>query len=396
MAATEAPAAATEAPVAETSTRGKDGLLRIIYPQGITILNPHLATGIKDQDGGRIFYEPLASFDREGVLVPILAAEIPSVENGGLAADSTSVTWKLRPDVTWHDGKPFTADDVVFTYEYVTNKEAGATTSAKFDQVASVEKIDDLTVKVTFTSSTPLWSVPFTGDQGSIIAKHVFQDYVGAKSNEAPANLAPVGTGAFKIVEFAPGDVIDGNGDGVREKDGVELSILYQTSVSDARQKTQEIVKQSLEKIGFKVELKSVDSTIFFASDPANPDTNSHFFADIQMLNTGSASIDTTAYLKRYVCSAFAQKENNYSGRNIQRYCNPSFDEIYEASKVELDPEKRAEMIRQMNDMLIEDVVFIPICQKMRASAVSNKLVIDRNQHRCFLSQSAGGTPALV
>ncbi len=74
--------------------------------------------GTKDQDGSRVFYEPLAGWDDDGNLVPMLAAEIPSRENGGLAADGKSVTWKLKQGVTWHDGKPFTADDVVFNWEY--------------------------------------------------------------------------------------------------------------------------------------------------------------------------------------------------------------------------------------------------------------------------------------
>ena len=80
------------------------------------LLNPHFATGTKDQEGSRIFYEPLAGWDADGNLVPVLAAEIPSRENGGLSADGKTVTWKLKSGVTWHDGKPFTADDVVFTW----------------------------------------------------------------------------------------------------------------------------------------------------------------------------------------------------------------------------------------------------------------------------------------
>ena len=98
--------------------RGGGGPLKLLWWQGPTLLNPHFATGTKDQDGSRLFYEPLASWDADGNLNPILAAEIPSIQNGGLAADAKSVTWKLKPGVKWHDGKPFTADDVVFTWEY--------------------------------------------------------------------------------------------------------------------------------------------------------------------------------------------------------------------------------------------------------------------------------------
>ena len=98
--------------------RGGGGPLKLLWWQGPTLLNPHFATGTKDQDGSRLFYEPLASWDPDGNMKLVLAAEIPSIQNGGLAADAKSVTWKLKPGVKWHDGKPFTADDVVFNWEY--------------------------------------------------------------------------------------------------------------------------------------------------------------------------------------------------------------------------------------------------------------------------------------
>ena len=93
--------------------RGGGGTLKLLWWQGPTLLNPHFAVGTKDQDGSRLFYEPLAGWDADGNLKPILAASIPSREDGTLAADGKSVTWKLKRGVTWHDGKPFTADDVV-------------------------------------------------------------------------------------------------------------------------------------------------------------------------------------------------------------------------------------------------------------------------------------------
>ena len=98
--------------------RGGGGQLKVLWWQAPTLLNPHFATGTKDQDASRIFYEPLAAHDPEGNLFPVLAAEIPSVQNGGVAKDGKSVTWKLKKGVTWHDGKPFTADDVVFNWEF--------------------------------------------------------------------------------------------------------------------------------------------------------------------------------------------------------------------------------------------------------------------------------------
>src|SRR5580658_1856847 len=97
---------------------GGGGPLKLLYWQAVTLLNPHFAVGTKDQEGSRIFYEPLAGWDSEGNLVPFLAAEIPSKENDGLSEDGLSVIWKLKRSVKWHDGTPFTADDVAFTWEY--------------------------------------------------------------------------------------------------------------------------------------------------------------------------------------------------------------------------------------------------------------------------------------
>ena len=109
--------AATDVPVQADQGRRRR-VLKLLYWQAITLLNPHFAIGTKDQEGSRIFYEPLAGWDGDGNLVPVLAAEIPSKENDGLAEDGRSVIWKLKRGVKWHDGKPFTADDVVFTWEY--------------------------------------------------------------------------------------------------------------------------------------------------------------------------------------------------------------------------------------------------------------------------------------
>src|SRR6202048_1287634 len=98
--------------------RGGGGPLKILWGQGPTLLNPHFAVGTKDQDGSGIFFEALASGDGGGGLCPLLAAEIPNLENAGLAKDGKAVIWKLKQGVQWHDGKPFTADDVLFNWQY--------------------------------------------------------------------------------------------------------------------------------------------------------------------------------------------------------------------------------------------------------------------------------------
>src|SRR5712671_5186628 len=188
---------------------GGGGPLKMLFWQAATLLNPHFAVGTKDQEGSRIFYEPLAAWDPEGNLVPVLAAEIPDLENGGVASDGMSVTWKLRKDVYWHDGRPFTADDVVFNWEYAADPATAATTIGSYQDI-EVEKLDPLTVRVRFKKPTPFWADAFIGQRGMIVPKHLFEAYKGGASRDAPANLKPVGTGPYKFVDFKPGDLVTG------------------------------------------------------------------------------------------------------------------------------------------------------------------------------------------
>ncbi|MBL0900531.1 MAG: peptide ABC transporter substrate-binding protein [Reyranella sp.] len=189
--------------------RGGGGPLKVLWWQGPTLLNPHFAVGTKDQDGSRLFYEPLAMWDNDGNLRPKLAAEIPTRENGGLAADGKSVTWKLKQGVTWHDGKPFTADDAVFNWQYAKDPATAAVTIGSYQDVM-VEKVDQYTIVVKFAKPTPFWADAFVGTRGMQIPKHLFEEYIGAKSRDAPTNLKPVGTGPYMFKDFKPGDLVTG------------------------------------------------------------------------------------------------------------------------------------------------------------------------------------------
>ncbi len=202
-------AMAQSRPTYKPTKRGGGGLLKVLWWQGPTLLNPHFATGTKDQDGSRLFYEPLAGWDADGNLRPILAETIPGREDGTLAADGKSVIWKLKKNVTWHDGKPFTADDCVFTWQFARDPATASLTSGSYKDVV-VEKIDDHSVVVKFPKPTPFWADTFVAAAGCIIPKHMFENYMGAKSREAPANLAPVGTGPYKFKSFKPGDLVTG------------------------------------------------------------------------------------------------------------------------------------------------------------------------------------------
>ena len=197
------------APVYKPTKRGGGGALKVLWWQGATLLQPHFAGGTKDQEGSRIFYEPLAAWDNDGNLVPILAADIPSVANGGVLEGGKVVRWRLKKGVTWHDGKPFTADDVVFTWEFARDPASACVTIAVYKDV-TVTKVDDYTVLVSFKKPTPFWATAFVAAEGGIIPKHLFGPYAGAKSREAPTNLKPVGTGPYTFVDFKPGDIVLG------------------------------------------------------------------------------------------------------------------------------------------------------------------------------------------
>jgi peptide/nickel transport system substrate-binding protein len=201
---------------ATATTSGEDGgapqrsdLLRLLYWQAPTTLNPHLTFNGYDQAAACLTLEPLTTFDSQDQLQPVLAAEIPTIENGGLAADGTSVTYKLRDGVVWSDGTPFTAEDVRFTWEWVTNPETAAYTSALYSPISDVEVVDERTVTLRFSEPNPGWYVPFsTGFGGQVLPKHVMGEWVGEQASDAPFNQQPVGTGPFVVTRFNPGDMV--------------------------------------------------------------------------------------------------------------------------------------------------------------------------------------------
>ena len=186
--------------------RGGGGRLRLLWWQAPTLLNGHFGVGTKDQDASRVASEPLVSFDAEGNFVPILAAEVPTIQNGGLARDHKTVTWRLKKNVVWHDGKPFTADDVIFTWEYVADPATASVNITAFRDIDKIDRVDDHTVKVHFKEPRAFWYDAFFGVRGYILPKHVLKEFTGTKSREAPFNTKPVGTGPYRVVDFRPGD----------------------------------------------------------------------------------------------------------------------------------------------------------------------------------------------
>jgi peptide/nickel transport system substrate-binding protein len=541
--AASAGSATAAAATFQPTKRGGGGQLKLLWWEAPTLPNPHLSNGTKDFDASRIFYEPLAEFDANANLVPVLATEAPSLDNGGVAKDGTSVTWKLKQGVTWHDGQPFTADDVVFTYQYIADPATSATTLGSYVTVASVDKIDANTIKVNFKQPTPFWQTAFVGGNGMIIPQHIFGPYKGANARNAPNNLKPLGTGPYKFDSFVPGDnlqasiypnyhipnrpffdsiymkgggdavsaaravlqtgdydygwnmqveydqlqqfqkggpgtiviypgsaaesmyfnltdpnqTVDGQvsalgtkhpffsdvnvrqafnlmfdrktvqqqlygaegqlenylvylpakylpspqtqlqfnvkkaaqmldaagwakgSDGTRQKNGVKMHVVFATSVNTLRQNEQAVIKQTLEANGITVDLKSVDSGVFFG-DPGNPDNLAEMHFDLGMWTNGNG-VDPQDYFRAFVTSAhgqpndnIAQKSNGWSGPNVTRYQNPAFDALWAKAAAELDPIKRADLFKQMNQMIADDAPKVPLVARNGVSVAKSDL----------------------
>lgn len=197
----------TASPLKAAEGVAQDGKLHLFFTEAPVTLNPHLSDRPQDLAAARIVYEPLASYDASGQLVPFLAADIPSRQNGAISPDGRRVIWTLKPGVMWADGRPFTAADVVFTYHYIIYSPSAAHAKA-YSQIQGVEALDDRSVKVTFKSSQANWQLPFVGADGMILPRHIFAPYIGAAANEADVNLQGAGTGPYRAVNFTSEDVL--------------------------------------------------------------------------------------------------------------------------------------------------------------------------------------------
>jgi len=533
----------------------KDDALRILLWQAPgPVSSPYLIKAYKEIESWRMVFEPLASFDAEGKLVPILAAEIPSEENGGLSPDKTSVTWKLKQGVKWADGTEFTADDVIFTFRQMMNPEfeIGAAFQAIYESVEQIEKTDRYSVKIIFKSSNLSWFLPFTGRLGMIVPAHRFKPVSKGKIPDFSEFKEFIGTGPYVLKECTPqetliigGNVIgmikivyeanpvfrepgkpyfsrvellgggdagaaaaavlkdgvadfaynvqveadilarleseakgrilqvfgpdvecimlnftdprwdpetdqpssltnpnpffkdkrvrqaiahaidrdavaalygkagrpakhvvvsppiyqskksfyefdpgkaaalldeagwkDHDKDGIRDKDGMKMALRYQTTLNPLRQKIQELIKKNLNGLGIEVNLKAIESSVFFGKleKGRNKEMTRFFYADLQEYYTGNQSPDPISYLKRWHSSDIPQITNNWAGYNFERWANPEYDALYEKAVAETNAGKRRDLMIRMNDMIVEEVVRIPLVNRALINAAGDDI----------------------
>ena len=167
---------------------------------------------------------------------------------------------------------------------------------------------------------------------------------------------------------WLPGD------DGIRKKGEVRLEILYQTSTNLVRQMTQKMIQQWWREIGVETELKDIDAGVFFGNNaPGIPDTLGRFRADIQMYASG-ASIDPQSYMSSWQTSQIAGAENNWMGGNVPRWSSKEYDSLYK--KLEEAPigTAREELVIQLNDLLVQNHVLIPLINRGFVSVLANSL----------------------
>ena len=162
--------------------------------------------------------------------------------------------------------------------------------------------------------------------------------------------------------------------DGIREKDGVKLSFLYQTSTNSVRQATQALVKDMWSQIGVTVELRNVSANVFFGGDPASPDTFQKFMADVQMYTNNFDGTDPEKYMAGWMCDKIPSPASGWQGENIVRYCNPEYDALVKELGKTGKLEDRAVIAKKLNDMLSNDVAQIPLIHRGQPSAVSATL----------------------
>src|SRR5919197_2621140 len=223
-----------------------------------------------------------------------------------------------------------------------------------------------------------------------LVDRHSVQEEIYGRGGQvtanflnAPSKYASKANKAEFSVEKA-NQILDAAGwkkgaDGVRAKGDKKLKMVYQTSINAPRQKTQAIVKQAAAKAGIELELKSITASVFFSSDAANPDIYGRFSTDLQMYTTTQASPDPQTFMEQFASWEVSNKENKYQGRNITRWRNEEYDKLFRAAETELDPVKRAALFIKMNDMVIQNVVVVPVLWRPRVAAVSNKLHVEQS-----------------
>jgi peptide/nickel transport system substrate-binding protein len=205
---TEAPAP-TEAPPPTEPAVPEETSIVIAIPEDPAGFNGHVSDTGYEQLLGELVLLGLTDLDAEGNMFLELAAEIPTLENGGVVMDEDAwtmdVTWRLRDDIFWADGEPVTADDVIFTWNAISDPEGGIWAEG-VDYTDSIEKIDDYSFVVHFNTVYPNYRIQFGGENFFVWPEHycdASQGYVAWDCNREPLSSGP-----YLLEEWETGDHI--------------------------------------------------------------------------------------------------------------------------------------------------------------------------------------------
>jgi peptide/nickel transport system substrate-binding protein len=163
-------------------------------------LIPNITSDGASHEVGNMVYDGLVKVDKDLNYVGAMA------ESWQFSPDCLELTWKLKPGIKWHDGRPFTAEDVLFTYQTMINPKTPTAYKEDFLAVKHAEVVDPHTFRVTYAKplakavqSWGMWMLP----------KHLLEKYVAdGKLKESPENSRPVGTGPYRFQEWKSGEKV--------------------------------------------------------------------------------------------------------------------------------------------------------------------------------------------
>lgn len=186
------------------------GALRVGLYTEPSSLNPLLATNTAEDFLSSLAFDSLVTIDQNGNDVPDLASQVPTAQNGGISKDGLTITYRLRRNVKWQDGAPFSSADVKFSWQAVMNPQNNVVERTGYDQVRSVSTPDAYTV--VFHLKRPF--APFvdtvfgeSDEPFRIVPEHILGKYPNI--NQVPFNQLPIGTGPFKVSRWIHGDRVE-------------------------------------------------------------------------------------------------------------------------------------------------------------------------------------------
>jgi len=511
----------TQAPVEPTQAQpGEAGrkVVRFIFTQEFDSLNPLYTNMWFSTITEQLWDQWAWEFDEKNEAFPVMVTEIPSIENGGISEDGTTITMKLRDDLVWSDGEPMTANDFVFTANMYTEPKNTVAAVYPYDQIDTIEASDNYTVVMKFKQPFAPWlGMLWHGVIPEHILRPVFEK--DGTLDNAEWNLAPtVGNGPFVFAEwesgsfarfvrnekywgekpkvdeifirFVPDDAsqvaalkaddadlgvfisysdipaleeagltmitaasgyhegwyfnlnpekghpalqdvrvrqalalgfdrfslskdlllgktvpaatywdnspyvdptiqpypydpeqakklldeagwLDSNGDGVRDKDGVELVLKYGTTTREVRQDTQAVAQQQLGALGVKFELSNYDSDIFF-SDYQNGGpaaTGELDFFEYSTVPSGFPDPDSYDWL----CSELPSDEKP-GGVNWTGFCDKDLDALFMKQSTQVDFTERQKTFYEITKMLFDKAYWVGLWQDPDIWAIGSKL----------------------